>query len=225
MACRAGDPGAVDNWSHSFPMSNQGQSQPYILWPYTLEQPEGPLKGYIQLPASWFEPVWGAYWAINNVTLPIENQINAAADAFHFQNIDEYFPGIYNWTITNPLTPVKDQYEAVRQTIKSAHEAVMTPVNAIVLDLNQSIVAPTAQAMRQGGLAVTSALAPSFLGAVTSIPNIDTGFGTQAPIPSAIRSISDEVVAAIDSNDAIVAARKVLTGLFTAPAPAPEAER
>jgi hypothetical protein len=216
---RAGDPGAVDHWTHSFPMSNAGNSRPYVLWPYTLDQPEGPLKGYLELPASWFEPLFGAYWAINNITVPIENQVNAAADALHTQDIDEYFPDyLYNLTITNPLLPYKNQTEAVQSQVRAALAPIVDPFNAAILGLNNTIVAPTGEALKQGGLAVSSALAPAFLGAVHSIPNIGTGFGVEAPLPSTIRSISKGVASEIDKNAMIITARKALTDLSQAPA-------
>eukprot|EP00884_Botryococcus_braunii_P013771 jgi/Botrbrau1/22395/Bobra.0091s0006.1 len=219
---RAGDPGAVDHWTHSFPMSNAGNSRPYVLWPYTLDQPEGPLKGYLELPASWFEPLFGAYWAINNFTVPIENQVNAAADALHTQDIDEYFPDyLYNLTITNPLLPYKNQTEAVQSQVRAALAPIVDPFNAAILGLNNTIVAPTGEALKQGGLAVSSALAPAFLGAVHSIPNIGTGFGVEAPLPSTIRSISKGVASEIDQNAMITTARKALTDLTQAPALAP----
>lgn len=203
--CSTGEPGAIDNLNASFPISTQHHSEPYVLWPYTFDDPNGPLDGYLELPASWFEPLFGAYWAISNQTAPAIAAAGTLGNALHMQNIDNYFPGLAKAVATNPLTPLQNSTEILQSAARKAFAPVTSPINAAILDINRTLIAPQSATIKQQSEIIGSALAPAVRAGLSLVPNIDSVIGRNAPLPSAARGAANTAIAAVDEAPATAA--------------------
>jgi hypothetical protein len=188
-------------------MSSRSQSDPYILWPYTFEDPNGPLNGYIQLPASWFEPIFGAYWAINNQTAPIVAAVEKGTEPVHFNNIDKNAPGIENVVAKNPLTPLKNGTEAVQAQVRSALAPATDPINAVIANAGEAFIVPASEAIKQASVVAAAALAPAINAGLSVVPNIGDVAGVDAPLPSAARAAADVLIDDADKSPVLTAAR------------------
>jgi hypothetical protein len=216
--CSTGDPGAIDNLNASFPISTQQHSQPYVLWPYTFDDPNGPLDGYLQLPASWFEPLFGAYWAISNQTAPLISSAGSIGNALHMQNVDAYFPGIAAAVSTNPLSPVRPQLETMQKISREAMAPAIAPINAAILEVNRTIVSPASESIKQGSEALGSALAPVVNIGFEFLPNLDAVIGRNAPLPSLARNTANAAITTINQAPATSAALRMANSLSQAAA-------
>jgi hypothetical protein len=211
--CSTGDPGAVDNLNASWPISTQQHSQPYVLWPYTFDDPNGPLDGYLQLPATWFEPLFGLYWAISNQTAPAIAAAGAIGNALHMQNIDEYFPGLPKAVSTNPLSPFQNSTEALQNLTRQALAPITDPINAAISDVNRTLVSPVSENVKHGSEIIGSAFAPAVNLGLRFIPNIDDLVGRNAPLPSIGRTAANSAITAIDQAPATSATLQVANTL------------
>eukprot|EP00884_Botryococcus_braunii_P010557 jgi/Botrbrau1/19502/Bobra.0035s0004.1 len=200
-----GDPGAIDNLNASWPITTQQQSQPYVLWPYTFDDPNGALDGYLELPASWFEPLFGAYWAISNQTAPAINAAGTIGNALHMQNIDNYFPGLPKAVATNPLTPLRNTTEILQNAARKALSPVTSPINEAISDINRTLISPQSENIKKQSEIIGSAFAPAVRNGLALVPNIDSLVGRNAPLPSAARGVANTAITAIDESPATAA--------------------
>lgn len=172
----------------SFPFSTDTASEPYVLWPYTFEEPAGPLSGYLQLPASLFEPIFGAYWELTNQTRPLVKAVEdaTAPAAQYYQNVDKLFPGIDRVVNVNPLTALEPAAKQAYDAADAAFGPATAPAAGALAAAAKQAVAPIADAIQKGSLQITGAFAPAVQGAIGAIPNVNSLFGPGAPLPSAI---------------------------------------
>jgi hypothetical protein len=172
----------------SFPFSTDTSSEPYVLWPYTFEEPAGPLSGYLQLPAALFQPIFGPYWELTNQTMPLVKAVEQATApaSQYYQNVDNLFPGIDRIVNVNPLTALEPAAKQAYNAADAAFGPATAPAAEALASAAKQAVAPIADAIQKGSLQITGAFAPAVQGAIGAIPNVNSIFGPQAPLPSAV---------------------------------------
>lgn len=218
-----GDVGAVDNLNFSWPITSQRHSEPYVLWPYSFQDPNGLLDGYLQFPAEWFAPLFGWYWAISNQTAPAISAAGQLGNSLHLQNIDEWFPGLPALVARNPLSPFQNGTEALANATRQAWAPVADPINAYILDVNRTLVAPQSETFRRQSEMIAAAFAPAVHDTLGLLPNIDGLVGSHAPLPSIFRGAADTAISTIAAAPGTADVLAVATNVANAASSASEA--
>lgn len=181
----------------SFPFSSDSTNEAYVLWPYTFQEPAGPLSGYLQLPASLFDPMFKPYWELTNQTRPALQafqQATAPASAV-YQNVDNLFPGIDRIANVNPLLAFAPAYEQALDVADA-----WTAPNAALAAAAKQAVAPIADAIQKGSYDVAAALAPAAQAGVGAIPNVNSLVGPGAPLTSILTGPFNSIAGAVASS-------------------------